>query len=207
MKVLIAEDNPTSQRILEKLLLKWGLGVEVASDGEQAWSMIQQDDAPPLLLLDWMMPRIDGVELCRRLRRIPTDHPPYIIMVTALGQKEDVVTGLDAGANDYIVKPFHNEELRSRIRVGQRVLELQADLAGRIQQLNDALEHITTLQGILPICMHCHKIHTDQQIWERLEAYIEAHSNAMFSHGICPECRGKYYPHYADDITPGEALG
>jgi len=109
-------------------------------------------------------------------------------------RKEDIVSGLDAGANDYVIKPFEQEELRARLRVGERVVELQSALNDRVKELQKALSHIKTLQGILPICMHCHKIRDDQDVWQRLEKYIAEHSGVQFSHGLCPECRKKYYP-------------
>jgi DNA-binding response OmpR family regulator len=110
-----------------------------------------------------------------------------------MGEKEDVVEGLEAGANDYIRKPFDRPELRARVRVGERVLELEAALAERIRALQDALAHVKTLQGLLPICMHCHRIRNDQQTWERLEKYISEHTEAEFTHGLCPECMKKHY--------------
>ena len=119
--------------------------------------------------------------------------PTYIILLTSKGEKEDVVEGLEAGANDYIRKPFDRPELRARVRVGERVLELEAALAERIRALQDALAHVKTLQGLLPICMHCHRIRNDQQTWERLEKYISEHTEAEFTHGLCPECMKKHY--------------
>ena len=98
-----------------------------------------------------------------------------------------------SGANDFIGKPFHHEELRARLSVGRRIIEMQSTLESRIIALQDAISHIKRLQGILPICMHCHKIRTDKESWEKIEHYITEHSDAQFSHGLCPECLGKYY--------------
>ena len=101
--------------------------------------------------------------------------------------------GLGAGANDYIVKPFNREELRARVKVGERIIKLQSSLAARVEELQEALSHIKTLQGILPICMYCHKIRDDKEAWGRIESYIEKHSEVRFSHSLCPECLEKHY--------------
>jgi DNA-binding response OmpR family regulator len=112
-------------------------------------------------------------------------------MLTARTGKGDIVTGLDAGANDYISKPYHPEELKARLEVGRRVLELQQALAERVKQLEAALSHVKALQGILPICSYCHKIRNDKESWERLESYLVKHSEASFTHSICPDCMQK----------------
>jgi phosphoserine phosphatase RsbU/P len=128
MKILIAEDNMTTRRILETILIKWNYEVISACDGNDAWEKLQEKDPPKLIILDWMMPGINGVEICRRLRRINHDEPMYIILLTARDEKNDIVEGLGAGADDYISKPFDTEELRARIDVGRRVVELQKAL-------------------------------------------------------------------------------
>lgn len=191
MKILVADDSETSRAILVSLLKKSGYEVIEASDGESAWNELQKPDAPKLVLLDWVMPGIDGLELCKLIRDKLTKLQPYIIFVTAQESKEDIVKGLNAGANDYLVKPFNNDELRARVSVGARVIELQEALAKRVAELEEALAHIKRLQGILPICMYCHKIRTDKESWERVEKYISEHSDAVFSHGICPDCYKK----------------
>ena len=112
--------------------------------------------------------------------------------MTAKVRTRDIVTGLEAGADDYIVKPFNREELRARVRVGVRMLELQAILADRVRELEDALVRVKQLQGLLPICSYCKKVRDDRNYWQQVEAYIEGHSDAKFTHGICPECREKY---------------
>jgi len=140
------------------------------------------------------MPGMDGIDVCRRVKALQTDTPPYIVMLTAREAKEDLAAALEAGADDYVTKPFDPRELRARLAVGRRVVELQEALAQKIGDLQDALDHVKTLQGILPICMHCHRIRNDQESWERLEKYITEHSDAQFSHGLCPECLEKYYP-------------
>ena len=188
MRILIAEDDFTSRRMLEAMLVKWGYEVVIACDGNEAWAILQTEHAPKLVILDWMMPGMDGVEICRRVRQDIEDSPFYLILLTMRDSKEDIVSGLRAGANDYISKPFNREELNARVHVGERVIELQSALATRIKELQVALAHIKTLQCILPICSYCKKIRDDQQYWQQLESYISLHSGVQFSHGICPDC-------------------
>jgi two-component system, cell cycle response regulator len=140
MKILIAEDDFTSRSILTAVLKKWGFDPVAAEDGSVAWDLLQKPDAPGLVLLDWNMPGMDGLEVCRRLRENDSRNPPYVILLTARGEKGDIVQGLEAGANDYVAKPYDNEELQARIRVGQRMLELQSHL----MEARDALGHQAT---------------------------------------------------------------
>lgn len=195
MKILIAEDDAVSRRVLEATLTKFGYEVVVAADGGQAWAVLEREDAPRLAILDWMMPEIDGVEICRRLRLIPSATPPYLILLTAKNSKEDVVIGLDAGANDYLTKPFDRAELRARVQVGVHVLELQRSLAQRVTELEEALSQVRQLQGLLPICSYCKKIRDEQNYWQRVDSYLSEHTDVMFSHGICPDC-------YRDVVQP-----
>lgn len=139
MKVLIAEDDLTSRIMLQTVLNKWGYEVTGVSDGEEAWNFLQTTDAPQLLVLDWIMPRIDGFTLCRRLRAKDGTEPLYILLVTSKGEPNDIVRGLEAGADDYVTKPYDLEELRARIGAGQRVLELLHEVA-RHQKLQGVLE-------------------------------------------------------------------
>jgi len=128
VKALIAEDDPTTRMMYERLLAKWGYEVISARDGDEAWAVLQGDEPPPLLLLDWMMPGLDGVSLCRQLRQSDKGKRVYVILVSARGRKDDLVEAMEAGADDYLVKPVVPEELRVRLRAGQRILELQSDL-------------------------------------------------------------------------------
>jgi sigma-B regulation protein RsbU (phosphoserine phosphatase) len=188
MKILIAEDDPVSRRVLVATLDKFGYEVVVAANGTEAWAALQSADAPHLAILDWMMPEIEGVELCRRVRATPTATPPYLILLTAKSGKEDVVAGLDAGANDYLTKPFDRAELRARVQVGAHVLELQRNLAERVRELETALSQVKQLQGLLPICSYCKKIRDGENYWQRVDSYLTEHTDVLFSHGICPDC-------------------
>ena len=196
MKVLIAEDDQVSRRLLEVTLQRLGYEVIAAHDGAQAWEILKQPDAPQLAVLDWMMPEMDGVDVCRLVRERTSEKYVYIVFLTAKGQKKDIVTGLEAGADDYLIKPFDPQELKSRITVGERVLRLESELAGKIDELQQALGHVKQLQGLLPICMHCKKIRDDGDSWHRLETYIERHSEAMFTHSLCQDCISEHYPEH-----------
>ena len=113
---------------------------------------------------------------------------PYLILLTAESGKENVVLGLEAGANDYVAKPFDAEELRARVNVGLQMLELQKRLAQRVSELEEALSQVKQLQGLLPICSYCKSIRDDGNYWQRVESYIGKHSDVQFSHSICPDC-------------------
>jgi len=188
LRVLIAEDDAVSRRILETLLRKWGYEVITTPDGEAAWEILQEPNAPSLAILDVVMPGIDGLELCRRLRGTPGSAPPYIILLTATQGVREIVKGIEAGADDYLTKPYDREELRVRVQVGARIVELQAKLAERVEQLEAAVNHVKQLEGILPICSYCKKIRNDLNAWQNVESYVADHSQAEFSHGICPSC-------------------
>jgi diguanylate cyclase (GGDEF)-like protein len=128
VKLLIAEDDLTSRTILAAVARKWGYEPIAVEDGEAAWEVLRRPEPPRLLLLDWMMPRLDGLALCRRIRREESSDPPFIILLTGRGETEDIVKALEAGANDHVAKPFENAELRARLDVGKRMLDLQEQL-------------------------------------------------------------------------------
>jgi two-component system cell cycle response regulator len=137
MKVLIAEDDRVTLRLLESRLRRWGYDVVTASDGRQAWDILQEDDCPRLALLDWMMPELDGLEVCKKVRKLVPEPYRYIIMLTAKGGQEDIVEGLEAGADDYLTKPVEMQELKVRLRAGERIVDLQTQLL----QARDALKY------------------------------------------------------------------
>lgn len=192
MKILIAEDDLTSRKMLEAILGKWGYEVVATSNGQEAWEALQMDDPPPLAILDWMMPGMDGLEFCQKVRQVHFAQPPYIILLTGKRQKEDVISGLEAGANDYIRKPFDRDELRARIQVGERVVRLESALSKRVKELQEALSRLKTLEGLFPVCCYCKKIRDDQNYWQQWEAYISAHTKVEITHGVCPDCFEKY---------------
>jgi sigma-B regulation protein RsbU (phosphoserine phosphatase) len=135
-----------------------------------------------------MMPLMDGPDICRRVRAELPLANMYLMLVTARETRRDLIAGLDAGADDYVIKPFDPDELRARVAVGVRVLTLQDKLAERVSELQAALNNVKQLRGLLPICSYCKRIRGDDHYWQQVEGYIAEHSNAQFSHGICPSC-------------------
>jgi CheY-like chemotaxis protein len=197
-KVLVADDDADSRLLLEKVLEKRGYETCAAERYEDALAALLDDDGPALVLLDRMMPGGDGLEACRQYRARRKAGMKYIILITARSGVKDIVDGLAAGANDYLTKPFDKEELLARLGVGERFLELNRELEFKITELSAALGHVKKLQGLLPICMHCHKIRTDKASWQRIESYLSEHAEVRFSHGICPDCEKKYYKDVMD---------
>lgn len=154
MRALVADDDTASRLLLQKVLTKWGYDVVTASSGEEAWKILTSDDPPDLAVLDWMMPELDGVEVCRRVRALELSSPPYLLLLTSRGEKHDIANGLESGASDYVQKPFDHDELRARLLVGRRfaelnrkLLETQSEL--RRQALTDPLTHIMNRRAIL----------------------------------------------------------
>jgi diguanylate cyclase (GGDEF)-like protein len=139
VRVLIADDDPISRRVLAASLRKWGHEVVVTENGLEAWQALQEEGAPHLAILDWMMPGLDGVEICRRVRNEMTHSQVYIILLTALRQKENLIEGLEAGADDYLTKPFDRHELRVRVQAGARIVELQQRLRAQVRDLEEAI--------------------------------------------------------------------
>jgi sigma-B regulation protein RsbU (phosphoserine phosphatase) len=188
MHALIADDDRIAREILARNLRQWGFDVVAAPDGAEAWTYLEGATAPTLAIVDWIMPGLDGPSVCRRVRSEKPTANVYLMLLTSLESRSDIVAGLNAGADDYIVKPFDPEELRARVNVGVRILTLQERLSMRVAELQQALTNVKTLHGLLPICSYCKRIRGDDQYWQQVEAYIADHSEAQFSHGICPTC-------------------
>ncbi len=188
MRILIADDDRMSTLMLRRTLEQWGYEVLVAHNGAEAWDRIIGGEPPALAIVDWMMPEVDGIELCRRIRATPPPSPVYVILLTARTDRRDLVAGLEAGADDYLTKPFDPDELRARIHVGQRTLALIAS--------------INRLTGLLPICSYCKRIRSDKDYWEQVDSYIADHTGARFSHGICPSCLVKVMEEFDEPVVP-----
>lgn len=139
MRILIAEDDPVSCRVLTAHLTKWGHEVVVTRNGVEAFQTLQENGAPLLAILDWMMPGMDGAEICRQLRKDNNGSSVYIILLTSLNRKEDLIQGLEAGADDYLTKPFDQHELRMRLQAGARIMDLQNSLRQRVSELEEAI--------------------------------------------------------------------
>ncbi len=204
MDVLIVDDEPNIIKILRNCLEDHGLGVISAQNGREALEILLKSDVR-LVVTDRLMPVMDGLTLCRSIRE-SEDIPGYvyIILLTVKGSNEDIVEGIKAGADDYVSKPFNLEELKVRIDSGLRVLGLEQLLNKKIKEeemlvgeLRAALEQVQQLSGMLPICSACKKIRDDKGYWNTIEAYISEHSEAEFTHGMCPDCteesRLKYF--------------
>src|SRR5882672_7554346 len=147
MRILIADDESVSRRMLQALLGKWGYDVDSAEDGDAAWEKLKAPDAPRMALLDWMMPGQNGVDVCRALRKLRPEPYTYILLLTAKDAKESVVEGLESGADDYLTKPFNPQELKARIRVGLRLLELEDNLVQAREAMRFKATH-DTLTGV-----------------------------------------------------------
>lgn len=170
---LVVDDDPVIAATLKAVVAKAGYAVRVARDGSEAWQAVQEAPAS-VVISDWYMPAMDGLELCQRIRARPDEAYVYFILITAMGGKEQYDRGMDAGADDFITKPLNLDELRARLRVAARILGLRRELK--------------RLEGLLPICSYCKRIQDAAGEWNSLEVYITERSDARFSHGICERC-------------------
>lgn len=149
IKVVVAEDDPISREVICTQLRTWGFEVLVTRDGREAMEMLRAQTQPVLAVLDWMMPSMDGLEVCRRMRE--SERLVYILLLTARSAKEQMVEGLQAGADDYLVKPFHKEELHARLKVGVRILHLHTTLAARVAELEKTMDENRSLRLQIPL--------------------------------------------------------
>src|SRR4051812_28549127 len=145
MRAVIADDDPVTTTILSNALRGWGIDVVCAHDGLSAWTLLTTGPAPELAIVDWMMPGMDGIELCRRIRQEPALSAMYVLLLTGRSGRDDLVEGLDAGADDYMMKPIDTEELRARVQVGARVGTLQTRLTDQVNELRAARDHLARL--------------------------------------------------------------
>jgi phosphoserine phosphatase RsbU/P len=188
MRILVADDEAVSRFALEDTLAEWGYDVTGADDGLTAWEILQRPDAPELAILDWEMPGFSGPELCRKVRDLASVRSPYLMLLTHRSGTSNIVAGLKSGANDYLSKPFQEEELAARLDIAGKMMELQQRLADRVEELERERAQVKTLRGLLPICGWCKKIHSDGDYWQRLEEYVGAHTEVSFTHSMCPAC-------------------
>jgi CheY-like chemotaxis protein len=200
MKILVAEDERVSRRMLETILREWGYEPVLACDGTEAWNVLRSDDAPRIAILDWLMPGFDGLELCQKAHALGRPEPTYLIMCTIKDRRADLIAALRGGADDYISKPYDLEELHARILVAERFVALQKRLADRVRDLEAALDRVKLLHGLLPRCAHCKKIRNDQHYWQQLDDYLASHADVQFSHGVCPECYEKFFRSQLADL-------
>lgn len=190
-RILIAEDHESARTALKNLLEWKGFSVTAVPNGEEALEVLSAEDAPSIALLDWEMPGMTGIELCKAVRSDPAGRYRYLIVITAREGEEGIIEAMAAGADDFIRKPFGIPEVVARIRNGQRMLKLERSLADRIVELEQALETGRQLKKLLPICAYCKSIRDDSDYWQEIEHYIHKHTGTDFSHGICPTCMEK----------------
>ena len=184
MKILAVDDDRVASTILTALLKKMGHDVIEAENGQEGWDLLNTLEFG-VLIVDWEMPRMDGLELTRRVREAEREKYIYILMLTARMGKQNFIDGINAGADDFASKPVSPPELEARLRVAERILGLQAD--------------VRKLEGLLPICSYCKKIRGQNDNWQQIESYIAQRSDAEFSHGICPDCyESKVVPQLED---------
>ena len=188
MIVLVADDLDVNRKLLRTLLIADGYEVVDAANGADAFRILNSATGPMVGLIDWEMPEMEGIEVCRRARALQSSPPLYLILLTVRDSKQDIVAGLQGGANDYITKPFDKTELLARVGIGKQMVQLQQTLTERVAELKDALLSVKQLGGLLPICSYCKKIRDDQNYCQQVEAYVGKHSEAKFSHSICPQC-------------------
>jgi len=190
-RVLVAEDDEKTRKALVFLLQRHGYAVTLADDGQTAFEILIAPNPPQIALLDWEMPRLDGLHVCRAVRTLPAKNYTYMIMVTARDQAADVLAAFAAGVDDFLSKPVDGSQLLARLRCGERVLSLENRCLQRIEELEAALEEVRQLKRLLPICMYCKKVRDDNDYWQEIEAYIHAQTGTDFSHGVCPSCMDK----------------
>ena len=187
MHILIADDESVSRTVLVRTLEQWGHEVEVVVDGLEACTRLIATGAPLLAILDWGMPGLEGPEVCRSVRAAALRLQPYLVMLTARHTPEDLAEALEAGADDFLSKPFNRVELMARLHAGMRILNLQRALTDRIQELEESRQREHHLRTLMPICAYCKKIRGDRDEWEPIDQYLAEHGY-RFTHAVCPTC-------------------
>jgi len=198
--ILAVDDDPRNLEMLGVILRKANYRVTFAQNGRQALERVQ-DTLPDLILLDIVMPEMSGYEVCEKLKKSENYKNIPIILITAKTKTNDIIKGFQLGIVDYVAKPFNSVELLVRVKTH---LELKSALDTQkniITKLENALATVKQLKGLLPICCHCKNIRDDKGYWQSVEEYITNHSETEFSHGICPECIGKYYSEQIKDTS------
>lgn len=175
MKILAVEDDAVARTVLRQALLRLGHDSVEAADGEAAWELLQKNDTVRVVVSDWMMPRADGLDLCRRIRKRTNAEYIYFILLTSRdATAENQTSAADAGVDDFLTKPLDLPELWTRLRVAERILRYTTQ--------------VRQLEEMLPICSYCKKIRDDQNYWQQLEGYISERTGSDFSHSVCPDC-------------------
>ncbi len=198
IRILVVDDNPEIVRSTEHLLKRAGYTTATASNGAEAMQVIRTF-RPELALTDRDMPEMDGMELCRRIKSDPSLDKIFVIIVSAaFTRSEEQSEGLEMGADSYIARPIANRELLARVDAYVRILRLYRELRHNNTEMEAALAKVKLLSGMLPICSGCKKIRDDKGYWNQVENYVQKHSEATFTHGLCPECSNKFFPGVGD---------
>jgi CheY-like chemotaxis protein len=200
--VLIVDDDPANLDLLFQHLDQAGYKVLVAETGQLALERAELAQ-PEAILLDVMMPGIDGFETCRRLKQQAATQAIPVIFMTALADTADKIKGFAAGGVDYVTKPFQPEEVLARVKAHVTIYVLQRELRQKNRDLEAALSQVKQLSGLLPICAGCKKIRDDQGYWQDVAVYIQNHSEAELSHGLCSDCARRLYPELFEEDWEG----
>ena len=190
LSILVVDDTPTNIDLLTLVLNKRNYKVHAAESGAQALERVRTI-APDLILLDIMMPGMDGFETCRRLKINPAFATIPVIFITALDEMRDKLKGFQVGGVDFITKPFQAEEVLARVKAHLTIQKLYKDLAAKNEKLEKTMEEVKTLQGIVPICSMCKSIRDDKGYWQKVEMYVSERVGTRFSHSYCPSCLKK----------------
>lgn len=180
MDIIVAEDDCMTAELLERAIQDMGHTVRTAGNGKEAWEMFNTNPSQ-VVVSDWNMPGYDGLDFCRQVRLRPSETYPYFILLTAKSGKENYKAAMDAGVDDFLIKPMDRQSLSMRLAVAQRILTFKSE--------------IQELKAIIPICSYCKKIRKDKAYWQSLETYLEKNFGRDVSHGICPDC-------YTEHVEP-----
>lgn len=206
VRVLIAEDEAKTRQALAFLLQRHGYEVTAVEDGQAALEALTSARPPGIALLDWEMPRLDGLHVAEAIRSLVGPRYTYLIMVTAHESPPDMLKAFASGVDDYLSKPVEAAHLLARIRSGERVLALEEKLSARVAELEAAATHVQELRRLMPICMYCKKVRDDHHYWREIDAYLREHAGADFSHCVCPACLGKAERDLLREPEPGRAI-
>jgi len=191
VKILIAEDEYTTRLMVQVCLENWGYSIESVEDGKKAWDIINQKNPPQIAVLDWEMPGISGIDLCRKIKSLDRSSPIHDILLTARDSKNDISQGFEAGADDYITKPFNDDELGARIRVAERIVTIQSSLNSSLEELREALDMVQSFEEPVAVCRKCKKIGAFDGSWRTPEKLLEYPVDPRFIQLDCPSCKAK----------------
>jgi DNA-binding response OmpR family regulator len=200
LRILAVDDDAATRHVLTSIIESAGWTPVIVADPEEAYDILMSPDAPPIALVDWEMPKLSGLELCQKVRQAEPDAQPYLIFVTMYSSSTDIVTGLDAGADAYMVKPIAADELQARVRAGLRTIAVQSDLRLRLREAETIAAQTKPLRETMAICVYCHRVRHDAEQWSTLEDYLYTHIKVKFTHGFCPTC----YTHHVKPDLEGD---